>query len=280
MNVGATSNNFGGDWTIEKLEILEKYLNAYTTALQSKSFKLIYIDAFAGSGTINLKNDDDARSFYEGSVLKAIKVQNKSFDRLLFIENDLEQCGRLAQLRQKHHDRDIRVEKFDANFFLRDKLKMNWREWRGVLFLDPFATEVEWATIKKIAGFEALDAWILFPISAIARILPVKQPPEGVLANSLNRIFSDGQWQELYSKSPQMALFDEDPHQREQGVNKIINLYKGKLKTLFSDRFMEKTKTFKNSKNSPLFEFIFCAGHPRGAILAKKIAGHILNADH
>ena len=42
----------------------------------------------------------------------------------------------------------------------------------GVLFLDPFATEVEWATIEKIASFNALDTWILFPISAITRMLP------------------------------------------------------------------------------------------------------------
>jgi len=49
---------FGGEWTQEKLQILERYLDAYTTALKSKPFKLVYIDAFwhwsdrpaAGSG--------------------------------------------------------------------------------------------------------------------------------------------------------------------------------------------------------------------------------------
>ena len=40
---------FGGRWTETKLEILEAYLNAYTTALKHKPFKLIYIDAFAGT---------------------------------------------------------------------------------------------------------------------------------------------------------------------------------------------------------------------------------------
>ena len=39
---------FGGGWTEQKLEILEAYLNAYTTALKKIPFDLVYIDAFAG----------------------------------------------------------------------------------------------------------------------------------------------------------------------------------------------------------------------------------------
>ena len=41
---------FGGDWTEQKLEVVQKYLGAYTTALKNQPFKKLYIDAFAGSG--------------------------------------------------------------------------------------------------------------------------------------------------------------------------------------------------------------------------------------
>ena len=41
---------------------------------------------------------------------------------------------------------------------------------------------------------------------------------------------------------------------------------------------METSKTLMNSKNSPLFEFVFCVGNESGIGPAKKIAGHILNA--
>lgn len=51
---------FGGAWTEEKLGILERYLDAYTTALKSTPFKLVYIDAFAGTGLIDLQEDRDA----------------------------------------------------------------------------------------------------------------------------------------------------------------------------------------------------------------------------
>ena len=47
-----TQNQFGGPWTQEKLGILKKYLDAYTTALKNQQFCLLYIDAFAGAGTV------------------------------------------------------------------------------------------------------------------------------------------------------------------------------------------------------------------------------------
>ena len=45
-----TSHRFGGAWTDEKLQVLEGYLSAYTTALKNTSFRKGYIDAFAGTG--------------------------------------------------------------------------------------------------------------------------------------------------------------------------------------------------------------------------------------
>ena len=42
-----TPHRFGGAWTDQKLDILERYLAAYTTALQHANFKKGYIDAFA-----------------------------------------------------------------------------------------------------------------------------------------------------------------------------------------------------------------------------------------
>ena len=70
------SVNVGGKWTIEKLDILERYLDAYTTALKNQPFKLMYIDAFAGTGEISLrKEDEDARYFIEGSARRALRLR-------------------------------------------------------------------------------------------------------------------------------------------------------------------------------------------------------------
>ena len=78
---------WGGDWTEQKLKILQEYLSAYTTALKRGPFKLLYIDAFAGSGIVELP-DDDATRLINGSASRAIKVSDKPFDELIFIEKD------------------------------------------------------------------------------------------------------------------------------------------------------------------------------------------------
>ncbi|MBK9067339.1 MAG: hypothetical protein IPL76_10730 [Gemmatimonadetes bacterium] len=42
-------HQFGGDWTARKLHAVQRYLNAYTTALRRQPFTLLYVDAFAGT---------------------------------------------------------------------------------------------------------------------------------------------------------------------------------------------------------------------------------------
>ena len=281
-----SSLKFGGDWTYKKLDILERYLDAYTTALKNMKFKLMYIDAFAGTGYIGQRQqeDENAKMFIEGSVSRAIKIGDKPFDRLIFVERDRDRYRQLRNLCQKNSDRDIRIENADANSFLVNKLREDWKKWRGVIFLDPFATGVEWKTIEQIAGIGVLDTWILFPISAVNRMLPKSRKPDGIspkMARSLSRVFGDQSWRDLYSVSLQQSLFDgEEEYQRYSGSSGIIEIYKENLRNLFGKRFMEKSKTFKNSKNSPLFEFIFCVGssNPKAISLAKKIAKHILDA--
>ena len=167
------ATRFGGNWTLEKLRILENYLDAYTTALKAQPFKLIYLDAFAGTGNVELQ-DGDIKQFVSGSAQRAIGVKDKSFDKLIFVEQDPDRCTKLRGLSALHPDLDIVIKNSDANSFLSD-FRQNWNSWRGVLFLDPFATEVAWSTIEKVADFNALDTWILFPVSAIARMLPISK---------------------------------------------------------------------------------------------------------
>ena len=283
-----SSADFGGQWTIEKLSILEEYLNAYTTALKNqptvyRPFKLVYIDAFAGTGEIGLRHEDeDARAFIEGSARRAVRITDKPFDRLIFVEKDAQRYAKLQSLREENPGRDIRTENADANSYLKN-LPDDWNSWRGVLFLDPFATEIEWAAIERIASFNALDTWILFPVSAISRMLPTSRIPDDISekwSDRLTRIFGDESWRELYSTSRQQSFWGDVQHQRDPGVDGIVRLYKAKLEFLFGKRFMEQSKTFMNSTNAPLFEFMFCVGSNNGKAidLAKRIAGYILNA--
>ena len=275
-------DNYGGPWTIEKLKILETYLNAYTTALKQQPFKLMYLDAFAGTGYVNLSGEEeqanqDAQSFIRGSATRAIDVEDKSFDELIFVEKDQERCRELKKLKKQHPDRKIRIENSEANEYLRN-LEKDWNKWRGVLFLDPFATEVEWSTLETIAGFHALDTWILFPVFAISRMLPKLRQPDDITpgwATKLTSVFGDESWRELYSAHP--TLFEGmDIHTRQHGVAELLKIYKKKLAALFGKRFLQQSRTLKNSNNAALFEFLFCVGNEKGTGPAQGIARHIL----
>ena len=157
LRIAEPKTQFGGSWTIEKLEILERYLDAYTTVLKNTPFKLLYIDAFAGSGKLELRGRDnqDAITFLSGSAERALDIDSRPFDKLIFVDKDTDLCQQLELLRGRYPTRDIRVENRETNHFLRE-YEGDWKNWRGILFLDPFATEVEWSTIETIAGWDRL----------------------------------------------------------------------------------------------------------------------------
>ncbi|MCY4661263.1 MAG: three-Cys-motif partner protein TcmP [Acidobacteria bacterium] len=270
---------FGGPWTIEKLDILEAYLDAYTTALKSQPFSLIYIDAFAGTGQVELRVEDrDTIDFLRGSTERAIGIRDKPFDELIFVEKDPARYAVLEGLRSKHPKRNIIIEKGDANLVL-DRLDGDWRGRRGVLFLDPFATQVEWATLERIADLKALDTWILFPVSAVVRMLPTSRKPDDISqrwAARLTSVFGDDSWRELYRERSQQNLFGDPGSVRDSGVHGLMGIYRRNLRELFGDRFLDQSRALKNSTGSHLFEFMFCVGHPRGIRPAKRIARHIL----
>ena len=277
--MSSANTGFGGPWTEEKLAILKKYLDAYTTALKNQPFRLIYIDAFAGTGEVELTSvDEGKKEFIEGSAKIAVNVDKKPFDEYIFVEKDQGRSIQLNSLKEAYKNKNIQIENEDANDFLQN-LQKDWRRYRGVLFLDPFATEVEWATIERIASFEALDTWVLFPTSAVARMLPKKREPDNISqkwVNRLNRIYGDESWRNLYSVNPQISLFGDEKQQRPEGIDGLIEIYKSKLGQLFGNRFLKRSRTLKNSKNSALFEFLFCVGNPKGIGPARRIAEHIL----
>ncbi len=98
---GSASVGFGGEWTVQKLDILERYLNAYTTALKNQPFDLVYIDAFAGTGAIDLGwefdtvSGADRKRLIEGSVARALNVRDRHFDHLVFVEADADKSAKL-----------------------------------------------------------------------------------------------------------------------------------------------------------------------------------------
>lgn len=82
-------NNFGGNWTKIKIEILVEYAQAYLKIMKGRNFyKLMYFDGFAGSGFIikDKKLDVDVTV---GAARRIIEISEpRPFDSYYFVEKD------------------------------------------------------------------------------------------------------------------------------------------------------------------------------------------------
>jgi three-Cys-motif partner protein len=285
-----TEQLFGGSWTENKLDILKKYLNAYNTALKKQPFKRVYIDAFAGTGYRTQRKhqyecqgffeeleQDESKQFLKGSAKLALEA-SPSFDKYIFIESDTNKIDELEKLKKEHPEKakQIEIVQGDANEFIQKYCNEDWSNTRAVLFLDPFATEVEWPTIESVAKTQCIDVWILFPLMAVNRLLA--KDPKKISYDRLNRIFGTEDWFEYFYKTRTLDdIFGQsvDIIIKACDFDSIGKFYKYRLRTKFSG-VAEKTKVFYNSRNSALFQLFFAAGNAKGAPIAIKIAEHLM----
>ena len=281
-----TSQKFGGDWTAKKLNIFTSYLDAYLIALQNQKFKKIYIDAFAGTGEIETS---DGEAYLAGSAKRALSAERR-FDHYYFIESDESKASELEHMIDTefpHLKRFTTVYRGDANEKLGKIINdIDWRFSRGLLFLDPYATQVDWATLERVAGTKSIDVWYLFPFSALNRMLP-KNGKYGSWENTIDRLLGDNGWRtEFYKKDPQVSLFDlglidggedEDRVIKDASLEHIKEYIISRLETTFPC-VSNNPRIFKNSKESTMFLFCFAISNESVAAqrLALRIAEHIL----
>ena len=284
---------FGGNWTEAKLMRIRKYLSAYTTALSKQSFRTAYIDAFAGTGYRQLREErkpselmfpelleEDAQSFLEGSAQIALQTQPR-FNKYIFIERDEGRFGELAKLQEAFPAvaEDIVLVNDDCNSYLQDLCrKRKWKNNRAVLFIDPFGMQVEWPTIQAIASTEAIDLWLLFPLGvAVNRLLRRDGQIDQPLRQRLDLLFGTPDWYDaFYETTVEQTLFGEETRTRKvAGFDKIGHYFVARLKTVFAGVAEEPLPLY-NSRNNPLYLLCFAAGNPRGAPVAVRIARDVL----
>lgn len=288
------SQDFGGDWTDEKLERVRKYLVAYTTIMSKQPFRFAYIDAFAGTGYRDLRREassgelmfpelaeQESRHFLEGSARIALQIRPR-FHKYIFIEKDGRRFEELNKLRNEFPSvqDDIILVNADANSYLQEDLceNRNWRKHRAVLFLDPYGMQVEWKTIEAIARTQAIDLWILFPLGvAVNRLLRKDGNIDPIIRSRLDRLFGATDWYDAFYRTvSRVGLFGEETTVEKVGGFELIgNYFVKRLKTIFAD-VAENPLSLYNSRNNPLYLLCFAAGNPKGAKTAVKIAQDIL----
>ena len=296
-----TKQQFGGDWTTEKLERVRKYLVAYARIMnalrdQKRGFRFAYIDAFAGAGYNTPKQTDDdfapffegvrasdSQRFIDGSARIALKVEPR-FDRYIFIEHNATRFAELSKLREEFpelHDR-IQLVNADANTYLNDLcLNRNWRNHRAVLFLDPFGMQVAWDTIAAIAETEAIDLWLLFPLGTGAnRLLKRDGKIPASWRARLDITFGSCDWYDaFYQKMEYQDLLSGKPvveTYKQATFDTICAYFLKRLGTVFPHVAEHPLPLF-NSANCPLYLLCFAASNPgSGGKTDLKIARDIL----
>ena len=130
---------FGGQWTIKKLDVLKKYLSAYTTILKKYPYKIAYIDAFAGTGVIKNKSlnsegnlfgesiysEQEVQEYIKGSAKISLEIEPQ-FDKYIFVELESSKANELRETINNEHEEmlykiEIKVE--DSNNVLKELCK-------------------------------------------------------------------------------------------------------------------------------------------------------------
>ncbi len=283
---------FGGSWTDEKLERVRKYLVAYSTIMNRQKFRYAYIDAFAGTGYRTLEQhekplakifpevfEQDSQAFLDGSARIALQVRPR-FNKYIFIERDPNRIVELQKLRSEFDELrdDIKLENEDANIYLQDLCKRNWAKRRAVLFLDPFGMQVTWDTIVAIAETKAIDLWILFPISAVNRLLTRTGQISSGWRTSLDGLFGSSDWYDVFYRTRTFTnIFgSEQTNTVKLADFDLIGQYFVKRLTTVFAGVAQNPLPLLNSRNTPLYLLCFASGNPKGSKTAIKIAQDIL----
>lgn len=288
-----TSHQFGGQWTEDKLNRLQKYLNAYLTIFKgnprARYYKTIYVDAFAGTGKRDFPNvtsstltplfpdEADVKDFQEGSAWIALQIE-PSFDHYLFIEQNPTYANQLKQLSEQFPYKRVNILTGEANQKIQEWCQdTNWENHRAVVFLDPYGMQVEWTTIETLASTKAVDLWILFPLGqGVNRMLTKNSPPPKAWADRLTKLFGTSDWQDaFYQPSTQMNMFEtEERIEKVATFNSIKNFFVERLEAIF-DHVAKNSRPLYNSRNVPIYLLCFAATNPT----AVKIAQDILKKD-
>lgn len=293
-------HKFGGPWTEIKLDAVEYYLECYTKAL-SHIFDLYYIDAFAGTGDRTEEREiggilegtplEIVTETLDGSAKRALNV-DPPFHHFLFNEIDRDRLLALETLKINNIGRDIRVYCGEANATLRQIFAD--RAWarrargraRGVVFLDPYALQVDWSTLELLAATEAVDVWYLFPLRDVTRQLAILRSGIGPKEGRLDRVLSPA-WRQLYSLPPtepqpwqQADLFGVQPDSAEEERNatqkQIEAWFRGQLEGIF--KYASEPLPLLTGATRQAFSLFLCIANPSGKAidLAKHFHRHVM----
>jgi len=258
------------------MQIIVEYARAYLIIMNKQEWaKTLYFDGFAGSGLIEVEEDEVA---IKGTSLRILDiVLPKPFDIYYFVEKNAKfKLALENKINSDYFGRNAHVIQADCNdklISMADFLKRN-KKFRALVFIDPFGMTVNWNSIKILKGL-GIDLWILVPTGlGVNRLLK----KDGKISDSwitklehflgLNR---EEIINHFYKNQTAHTLFGEvNSIEKEKScINKIGELYRQRLNTIFD--FVSESFVMRNSNNSIMYHFMMGTNNPTALKLANDV---------
>jgi three-Cys-motif partner protein len=251
---------YWGFWTRGKLDLLRRYLDAFTTASKGQP-EIVYLDLFGGQPQ---NRERLTEADLDGSARIALSTTDAPFSRLRFFELEPFATRLRTALEADFAGRDFEVVAGDCNLTIRTTLaslsSVNWAP--TFAFVDPNGPDVQWSTLEAISKFKKPtltkpEIWLLLAAGMFIRTLPSGGNVRDADAAKLDAMYGTGQWRAIYEARVAGTL---DPaHAREE----YVNLMRWRLQHVLGYERTHPLEIF-NEGGSSIYHMIFATDHAAG----------------
>ena len=244
-----------GYWTSGKLDVLRRYLDAFTTTTKNKVSERIYIDAFAGQAE---NRDRLTGEPIEGSAKIGLSTDDPPFTLLHFFETTENAPNLESALRRDFPARSFEVHGGDCNVLIPDVLRtLRDKSWAPTFaFVDPNGMEAAWTTLDALAAFRRgrrtkAELWLLFAAPMFARVLRVDGAEvRAEDAAAIDAMYGVEDWRQIYQA--RLAGEIEPADAREE----YLNLMRWRLEKVLGYRWTHPLE-IRNERGVPIYHMIF-----------------------
>jgi three-Cys-motif partner protein len=251
---------YWGFWTRGKLDLLRRYLDAFTTASKGQS-EILYLDLFGGQPQ---NRERLTEADLDGSARIALATTDSPFSRLRFFELEPFASRLRSALAADFGERDFEVVPGDCNVAISAALaslsSVNWAP--TFAFVDPNGPDVHWSTLEAISKFKKPtltkpEIWLLLAAGMFIRTLRTDGTVRDVDAEKLDRMYGTGQWRAIYEARVAGMLDPRDA--REE----YVNLMRWRLQHVLGYGRTHPLEIF-NERGHSIYHMIFATDHPAG----------------
>jgi three-Cys-motif partner protein len=252
---------YWGFWTRGKLELLRRYLDAFTTTTKNKATERIYLDIFGGQPE---NRDRLTNDLLDGSARIALSIDDPPFTRLRFLEVEPYATRLRSALEEDFPGRDFRVVAGDCNTTIHATLQelahLNWAP--TFAFVDPNGPDTHWSTIEALAAFKRKDRpraeiWLLLAAGMFMRNLRTDGSVRHEDSEQLTKMYGTEQWKVIYAAR---VAGDLTP---AEARDEYVNLMRWRLERELGYKWTHPLEVF-NEQGLSIYHMIFATDHPLG----------------